>query len=775
LKKKIVFYILMIFAIKLFSVTDKNFDKMIGYYMLNDIRMAKVHYKIYFEKYTNAQLKRAFSILLKRNKEDANDRFFEYLQMRPRSVEGLVGYALSDVRKVKSTINDLKKASRLDVRSGIALLCIGNEYLKELDYPKAEKFFISADKLNNSIEYKIVHAFLYLQMKKPNKIIRLLKTEFVNNQTNFYVNYLLASAYFLKDDLISMEKHLDLLNGVGENKKKGDLLMAKYYIKKREFKKAKSILFQIKFNKYNEDYETALAITMMNLNNRKSLHYLYRVFDHNNWNSEINKQLGIYFYKRNKKNMVQNFIFRSLLSGISVERLKEYFSGVNFDVPDSYSKMQSFFQIFDLKWIDNDLIAVFARKNSGDKTAVFIVNTKKNRIIRRIELPVEEKGVFHKAFVSKTGNIIFSFFNYGNNTMVIYSLAKRRNNFRFDRVIAIKSYLHENFISPSILVGFDKTGTVAYITDGGLNEIAFSSPFLVKWSLTNVKPVYPKFPFDVIKYNFTTGEAFKILNTNQLASTPIEDVRKYFLIAQAYIGNSDVKNLIINGQKMDITSPNKVYTFFDDELQAFIIYIKGAEDSFKAILYNSDNNSIKLSESMFLGNKILNETIELQLFKLDTNGKNIFVMRKDTNQLIRFNYKSLLFTYLNKNVKQLFYSKEEDLYYSLLKKGSVSGVKNTSIVVFTVNPFMIIKEYKRNDIIKMKKNKTDGKIYFITRNGEKLELDDFGKFKYIRPSFDGVISAVSNDKKKEAVFINGRLLVVEKKETRRKADKKKND
>jgi len=744
----------------LYSRTDRNYDKMISYFLLNDLRMAKSELKIFCNKYTNSQLKHSYSLLFENKMLDANDGFFNYLQMRPKSVEGLIGFALSDTRKTTAVITNLKKASRLDSNSSIALLCIANEYLKKLNYPKAAEYFELATANNSTIEFKIVHSFLYLKMNKPDEIIKLLEDEFTLNQTNFYVNYLLGSAYYLKNKFDEMRKYIDLLNGVEENKKKGDLLIAKYHISKRNFEKAKSILFQIKYKENNEDYDTALAITMMNLNSSNSLHYLYKAFNENKWNRTINKQLGIFFYKRGKKKMVQNFIYRSVLSGISSDKLKEYFSGIKFDIP--VYKTQAFFQLFDVKWLNNDVIIAFARKNSGDKVALFVIDTVKNKIIKKINMPGSEKGTFNSAFGTKKGNVVFSVFNNKNNVMTLYALSKKKRRYNIGKIISINSYLHNDSIAPSILVGFDKTGTIAYITDGGIDKIAFQSPFLVKWKITNIKPVYPKYPFDIIKYDFSTKETFKILNTNQMKMVPIKSIRKYFLISQAYIGNDNIKSIITKGQKMDLISSDKVNTFFEDKLKAFLIYIKGSKNSFDAILFKNDNSVVKLSESMFLGEKILGETIDIQLFKLDVENNNIFLARKDTNQLINFNYKSLLYEYMLKNVKQLYYSKNEGVYYSIIDKDIIDGLKSFSMTVFSANPFFKLKVYKRNDILNVVTSDQTHDICFNTRNGEKLIIDDVtSKFKYMGPSFEDVTYSITDNKQKEAVFINGRLIIIE--------------
>ncbi len=766
----IILVLFMVLTGNLISRTDRNFDKMISYFLLEDIKMSKSEFKFYFDKYSDAQLKRSYSFLLNGSIEDANDAFFNYLQMKPRSVEALIGFAISDTRKVKAAINNFKKASRLDPGSSIAFLCIGNEYLKKKNYPESENYFKLATQKSDRIEYKIIWSFLHLKMGNPDKIIALLGNDFVENQTSFYINYLLASAYYLKNNLKSMVKHMDLLNGEGENKKRGDLLIAKYYIKKRDFKKAKSILFQIKYDGYNEEYDTALAITMMNLNSSKSLQYLYKVFNINMWNKDINKQLGIYFYKRDKKKMVQHFIYRSLLSGIPSYKLKEYFSGIKFDIPDY--KIQKFFQLFDVEWIDNKIIAVFAKKNSGEKNTVYIIDSEKNKIVRILSLPKSENGKFYKAFKSIKGNIVFSLFDSGNNVMSVYALSNNKNSYKIGKIISIKLYMHENLIEPSLNVGFDNSGTIAYITDGGIRNVAFKSPFLVKWSLTNVNPVYPKYPFDIIKYNFDTKEAFKILNSNQMKLVPIEAVKKYFLVNQAYIGNSKIKELILKGQKMDITSPDKVNTFFEDNLKSFLIYIHGAEDSFKGMLFKDDNSFKKLSESMFLGEKILRETTDIKLFRLDSNKKCIFVMRKDTNQLLNFNYDSYLYSYLIKNVKLLHYLKIEDVFYAIIDKGGLGGIKTTSTTMFAIDPYTKLKEYNRDDIQTIFESDETGDIIFISRNGEQLKINSSGEFEYAGPSFKETIYSISNDKDKEAVFINGRLIIIEK--IRKKVEIKKN-
>ena len=111
----------------------------------------------------------------------------------------------------------------------------------------------------------------------------------------------------------------------------------------------------------------------------------------------------------------------------------------------------------------------------------------------------------------------------------------------------------------------------------------------------------------------------------------------------------------------------------------------------------------------------------------------------------------------------MHYSKIEDVFYAIIDKGGLGGINTTSTAMFSIDPYTKLKEYKRDDIQTIFESDETGDITFISRNGEQLIINSSGEFEYAGPSFKETIYSISNDKNKEAVFINGRLIIIEKK------------
>lgn len=95
-------------------------------------------------------------LLADNDKKKAKTEFQSYLNMNFRSLHAIIGISLavSDIKESTSKQN-LMKAVRLNAGFSSAYACLGMQYLKEQNFPMAEKNLLSAQKIKIclNIEY----------------------------------------------------------------------------------------------------------------------------------------------------------------------------------------------------------------------------------------------------------------------------------------------------------------------------------------------------------------------------------------------------------------------------------------------------------------------------------------------------------------------------------------------------------------------------------------------------------------------------------------------
>lgn len=750
----VIVLLLSVSALNLFSGgSDVNFGKGIAYFLIEDQALAEKHFNLFFQESPNPTLQNGFKLLVTGENEAATDQFKSYLNVNHRSTYALVGIALStSTMPISNTDELLRRAIRLDRGFSSAYFSLGRQYLEKKNYPTAEKNFREALRYSNVAEYKILLGRLYLELNKPGITLNLLKGEAEKAPDNFYFNFLTAKACLKLNRLNELGQYIDAALDTRPDNKEARLLQAKYHLNQNKHQKARLILKGIKFEDYNEDYMKTYAHVLVKLKDKKARTYLYEVFSRKKWDKDINLLLGLYHLWIRGKGNIQNWINRSILSGVGISRLKELF-------PEKYKfpeyRFLPFFEVKKMGWISEEQVLVVAIRKSGEREKIFIVDLNKMRIIQALTY----NGKIQEIFISKNRkNIIFSSTAEENKSVYLYVIGLAGRNLRLRSVFA------SPLMMPSVIVGFNSTGSLGYITDSRINALAFESPFSQVSQYIDKTPVYPIYPFPIYKYNFGTARLERLRNIGQTGIVPpIEGVKKYALVADALAANSQIHALIAKGQLLDLTSTEAVKVHFSKDLTFFIIYLSDLNNAFQGLAWDSNNNEItRVDETMFLGK---GNYAELTIVDFNPQKKEIMVVTKDQREkeLILYNYDSHLYTRLAKNAAKVLYDRESQMVYVLNASGNKERryFGGSGLQVISLNPYVNKQVGTRMGLDDIITFGSESEVYFSTYNGEIVKMDEKYDFTYVKPSLEGCEYAESPSGKKTAALINGRLVIIE--------------
>jgi homoserine acetyltransferase len=218
--------------------------------------------------------------------------------------------------------------------------------------------------------------------------------------------------------------------------------------------------------------------------------------------------------------------------------------------------------------------------------------------------------------------------------------------------------------------------------------------------------------------------------------------------------------LISKGESLDLTSTEVVRTYIAADMATFIIYLSDLKNAFQALVYDSKHNRVKkLDETIFLGK---DRYAEIKIIDFQPQDKELLVLTKDKEKrLIHFDYDSYLYTRLEKDVYDVYRDYELDITYILTERSKKKFYTETYLEMISFKPFSRIKVDSRNDLTGILFSDQAEQLVFTTYNGELLKLDENNKLQYVGPCFDQAVAAASPGKNKQAVFINGRLFIIE--------------
>ncbi|HLP61639.1 MAG TPA: hypothetical protein VK186_22555 [Candidatus Deferrimicrobium sp.] len=744
-----------IFRVDLFSAgsstgnVSNDFNKGIAYLLIKDLEPAKRFFKQYFSLYPNPNLENGFRLLTEGQHREAARQFSDFLEISPRSTIALVGVGLAtSPMAVSSTEELLKRAIFLEPGESVAYLCLGMEYVKGKNYPLAEQNLKRALAIANVPEYKILLGHLYFAMNKPDAVLALLKEEADRMPNNFHFNFLVAQAYLQTNRLSELGHYSQVAFDAQPGNNDARLLMANYYLSINDAHKANVILKSMKFEDYHEDYMKSYGHALVLLKDKKARDYLYEVFARKKWDKDINRLLGLYHLWMGDKSIVQNWIYRALLSGAEIDRLKELFPG---EYQYREYKYMPFFDVKQVAWINENILLAAAAKDSGELEKIFVINFQKMQVVQTMAF----NGKFQELFVS------------GNREKLILCTTAEENAGVYlyaadltDRDIRLQPIWEQPLAMSSVLVGFDRTGALAYITDGKIKELAFESPFAQVAQYGKKKPVYPVYPFPIYKYNFTTQNLARLKELGSVeAAPPIDALKKYALVSNAFSTNSEVQALVERGQKLELTSSEVVKTYFPETLTHFIIYVSDLKNAFHGVVWDPFINQVMpVDETIFLGK---GKYAELTIVDFDPGRKEILVLARNEKELILYNYGTQSSIRLAKDAFNVHYNRLHNLIYILNERNDKVFFTGSGLQVVSLNPYVNKSVATRKNLVDIISFGNDSDIYFSTLDGEIIKMDEEYNFNYFGLDMDGCVYALSPSKKRTAAFINGKLWLIE--------------
>ncbi len=736
----------------IFSIDHNAYKKGIVFHLLGDQQKAQRNFNQFFRDSSQPMLQGGYRFLVSGEYEEATKQFRNYLNLTRLSTHGIVGIALStSTMEVSNSVELLQRAIKLESGFSPAYLSMGYEYMKRKNFPQAEAYYMRAIRLSpNTPEYKILLGQLYLDYNQPGNALKYLQREADRMPDSFYFNFLTAKAFLQLNQTGKLGPYIQAAMDVNPTNNEAKLLTARYHLSRNDLPQVKIILKGLKFSEYNEEFSKTQAELLVRLKDKKARKYLYQVLDKKPWDPDINRLLGMYYAQQGATGpKVQNWIYRSILCGLTTERLKELFPG-NYHFPQHL--FFPFFEVKEVIWASENTAIAFGRRRSGERESIYVMDLEKKRIVQ--SLPY--RGKFQSLFQSKNRtNFAFSSSADDEKSVYLYALSPIRNQYR------LASMYPTPIKSASVLGGFNSTGTLVYITDSQIEKIAFESPFSQTSHISQKKPVYHIYPFYIYQYNFVTRKFHRVneKDTGSLSIVPIDAVKKYVTISNAALNYEKIQNLIEKGEQLDITSTEVVKIHCSSDNESFIIYLSDIKNAFKGYVYNGDRNKIRpIDETMFLGK---DGYAELTIVDFEPRRNEILALTKKNSELYFYNYRNHLHLWLAENVNKVHVAPKDRMLYLLSKNKGKTLIPGSSLQVVSFNPYFSKMLNLRKGFEDVVEYIDESEIYLSTFEGEILKMNENYRVKYIGPSLTGCVYDRSPSGKHTAAFVNRGIFIIE--------------
>ncbi len=732
------------------NVSPRIFEKGIIYYILNDAVLAKRYLNVYFKSYKDTIIRRGFHLLLQGEYWKADTLFKNYLSIRKYSVMAIIGAALAREKiNETDTVEYLKIAKRLNPRYPLTYACLAVKYLEKKKYGLAKANIYSALKYARIPDYKLIYVKLYITLKDFNTAFNTLNKIKNEMDNNFYFSFYLAKTAFALNKINRVRENINEAIRLTPGFLEAKVMLAQYYCKVNNLRKANMILRDIKIKKTNFNYLKTYAQLLLRLKDRRCKDFLLKAYSERKWDKDINRLLGEYYLWQQKDDMVQNCINRAVLSGNQISELKEIFPG-KYEYP--VYKFLKFFNVIHLKWLNKQTLAAIVKKHNTDSDYLYIIDNEKIKVTDTFKLT----GKFKQLFVSDSGNnMIISLLRY--NYTYLYSVTKRRNRY------LIKKVNRNPLKIETVFVEFDERKNIAYITDNRIVNSIFESPFTVRLDLGVKKPYYPLYPFRIYSYNFNTLKYQRIKKYVDIEEINTSSVRKYYTIVEAYNFNSDIKSLIQRGEKLEIDSTDEIRISFSRDYTSFIIYSSDLDVPFYAIIYDTSDSSIISVHSKMISGQSKYIPVQLVDFWPERNEILFLIKDKRGNSLVKFNYKTYLSYLIASRYLSSFYNPSQNAIYVIKQRSYMGLYPETEVIVLTLDQ-LYKTIYKTNKDVERFVFHNDYKVYFTTFNGGLVKidlLDEAKDYKYIRPSLDGSVYDRLEGTTRSAAFINGKIFFID--------------
>ncbi len=749
MKKAIAFSLLAFLALAVFpAYASADFSRAIAYYLVGDFDLARRNLDAHFSKRPQPPVKQGFLLLLQNEKWEATKKFRDYLESNHRSLEALTGISLATADiKNSLAIDNLNKALRMDPGFAPAYLCLGQEYSQRNNFPAAEDYFSKSLKFAAVPEFKILLAELYLKTGQAQKAAELIRPEADAAPANYFYSLQVGRACLDLGDLDGASHYIGQALSAKPASREAQLLKGQHLLRSGDPRQAKALLAKLKFDYYNPEYSLTFAEALVQLKDRDAEKYLYEVFTQNPWQARVNKLLGRFHLNKKGAN-VQNWIHRALLAGLPAQELQGEF-------PAQYSfpafPFSPVFEVKKMQWLGNRRIVVAGTLRSGEKEKLLVLDALSLKTIKAFDYEGAIQDIFPSPSLDK---VIFSTSAVENEKVYLYTLIAQGDSFKLKPVIGYALNM------ASVLVAFNAGGTMAWITDGSLADLAFNSPFSVMAAYGRKTPIYPEYPFPVYSYAFASDRWAQVRSRDGLSATPLPALRHYLAVANAYQANSDVAKLLEKGRALDITSSEEMNLHFSASEGYFLIAFSDLKNAFQAWAYDKRSNKLtRFDESMFLGDKYYSE---LEILAFHPEQHEIMVCTRDKQKnLVHFNYRSLLYKKLASGLLAAATSPDGGTICLLSEKNQRLYVSEAALEIIQVSPYGRSKFDSRRDLNAIMDCSDRSAIYVTTYNGELLKLDEEGDFSYRQVALAGAVHQVSPDKRKAAAFINGRFYVLD--------------
>lgn len=747
MKKKIIIILVMLAlgGSVLAQISLEYFEKGLVYYLLGDKPEAQKRFESFFEALREPILRRGYELLLKGEMWDSNRVFKNYLKSNKYSVMALVGVALSN-EDVEERIEFLHRAIRFHPNKPQSCACLAMEYLKKENYKLARDWIRKAIQFATINEYKLIYAKIYLVMEEYQKVIDILLPERERMRENFYFNFFISNAFFSINQLKDKKIYIDRAISLKPNDLETRILLAKYYLKAEDYRKAHMILRELKSRADTFNYYLLYAELLLKLKDNRCLQYLDEAFMKNRWHPELNKLYAAYYdWKKDPENR-RKMVIRAIISGVEPQGMIELYPDLADDRMVREYPSLPFFHVKTIEWLGPETILVVGSRRFDDREALSIIDLNRLQVVTTFRYP----GVFDRVFIFGGGDrVIFSVNTYTEDSVALYTVVNRRIVRQITRSIPI----------PSIHVEYDPVLDHAYITDARVKKSFLESPFVIKLRLGQKQPVFPNYPFYIYRYSFSRPGIVRIKKFSDIRNLKIETIAQYYLISEQRNFNPELNELIKNAEQYDLGSDEEVKVFIARDLSGFIVYYSDLQESFRGILYLKKNNSYtRITSSEILGT---DEYIGLKVVGLFPQNHSLLLLTVDEKKtLIRYNYRTRLINKLSNKCIDFYYHRGADEIYLLKEMNKMLQWTQAELQIFAFNPFLK-RVIKGNRTLEKILAVQGGCLYFLTYNGELLRYDKYRPeegFVYLQPAFNTIVHKRRMDNFETIAFINKRLV-----------------
>lgn len=746
---------LMLSVIPLMGQQDEiYFNKGVLYLLADDYEQARSNFGAYFQNHPVPAIKNGFALLTDKKYEEATRQFSDYLDMNHRSTHAIVGIGISTSHSSFSNAPEVfKRAALLDSSFSTAYLGLGVEFVKQKDYPKAIKYFQDAYRARPVADYKILPARLYMEMGQYRQVLDLLKGEADRTPDNFYFNFLTAQAYMHLNQFAEMARYREAAQELRPDDRPLKILTARYYLGQNNPSRAAVTLRGLTVEGTDDEYNKAYAHALVKQKDNQARKYLADVFSRQKWDKEINYLLGLHSLWKVQEAGLQNWIYRSILSGGDPKELMQVF-------PAKYLFPEfPFFNFFEVKavvWLTEKYVMAIAIQNSGEPEKVYIFDAAARRLVQTTPIV----GQFQKIFSSPARNrYIFTTMAQENRSVYAYG-AEFIESAPGPRIWPLSG---ERLEFPVASAAFNNSGSLVYLTDERASLYGFDSPFAETDELGGKKFLYHNYPYRIYKYNFATREMLSVPKGDiaQLEASPMPLLKMYAMFSTAALNHPKIQELMDKGKEFDSSSSEFVKVVFSNDLDAFVIYLADLVNPFKGVVYDGRKNIIHpVDQEMFMGGP--KNFSDLDVVDLNIKKSELIVLTRKTKELILYNFRDFWSIRLAQSVDSVSCDRKNRVLHILTRSNSKIFFSGASLQKVSLEPYLN-KSYNTDNqgLDKLERYVDETELYFSTTTGELIRMDQGQKFNYIRPSFEGCIHDVSPSGKVVAAYINKRLYLAD--------------